>query len=146
MKMLGKLARSLAARYVCQNCEKEKERRAVAHNATKCLERNSLLAESNQAASIEIHRLEKALAKAELERDVAREMLIERSTPDTRQEGAGMRFVCDACQDITNIEADRMEIQGDKLMVYNRGKLVYVADLGQIMLAKLTPGRDEARC
>lgn len=50
MKMLGKLARSLATRYVCQNCEKEKERRAVAHNATKCLERNSLLAESNQAA------------------------------------------------------------------------------------------------
>lgn len=48
MKMLGKLARSLAARYVCQNCEKEKERRAVAHNATKCLERNTLLAESNQ--------------------------------------------------------------------------------------------------
>lgn len=84
MKILGKLARSLAARYVCQNCEKEKERRAVAHNATKCLERNSLLAESNQAASIEIHRLEKALAKAELERDVAREMLIERNTPDTR--------------------------------------------------------------
>ena len=25
-------------------------------------------------------------------------------------------------------------------------RLVYVADLGQIMLAKLTPGRDEARC
>ena len=25
------------------------------------------------------------------------------------------------------------------------GKLVYVADLGQIMLEKLTPGRDEAR-
>lgn len=45
-----------------------------------------------------------------------------------------MRFVCDACQDITNIEADRMEIQGDKLMVYSRGRL-----------AKLTPGRDEAR-
>ena len=44
-----------------------------------------MLAESNQAASIEIHRLEKALAKAELERDVAREMLIERNTPDTRQ-------------------------------------------------------------
>ena len=42
------------------------------------------MAESNQAASIEIHRLEKALAKAELERDVAREMLIERSAPDTR--------------------------------------------------------------
>ena len=36
-----------------------------------------------------------------------------------------MRFVCDACQDITNIEADRMEIQGDKLMVYSRGRLVY---------------------
>lgn len=32
-----------------------------------------------------------------------------------------MRFVCDACQDITNIEADRMEIQGEKLMVYSRG-------------------------
>ena len=92
MKMLKKLAGALAARYVCQNCEKEKERRAVAHNATKCLERNTLLSESNQAASIEIHRLEKALAKAELERDVAREMLIERSTPDTRQEGAGMRL------------------------------------------------------
>lgn len=28
-------------------------------------------------------------------------------------------------------------------MAYNRGKLVYVADLGQIMLAKLTPGREE---
>ena len=34
MKILGKLERSLAARYVCQTCEKEKERRAVAHNAT----------------------------------------------------------------------------------------------------------------
>jgi len=56
-----------------------------------------------------------------------------------------MRFVCDCCSDLTNIEADRMEIQGDKLMVYNRGKLVYVADLGQIMLAKLTLGREEAR-
>ena len=56
-----------------------------------------------------------------------------------------MRFVCDACQDITNIEADRMEIQGDKLMVYSRVRMVYVADRGQIMLAKLTPGRDEAR-
>lgn len=53
-----------------------------------------------------------------------------------------MRFVCDACQDITNIEADRMEIQGDKLMVYSRGRLVYVADLGQIMLAKLS-GRED---
>lgn len=50
-----------------------------------------------------------------------------------------MRFVCDCCNDLTNIEADRMEIQGDKLMVYSRGRLVYVADLGQIMLAKLTP-------
>ena len=27
-----------------------------------------------------------------------------------------MRFVCDCCNDITNIEADRMEIQGEKLM------------------------------
>ena len=53
-----------------------------------------------------------------------------------------MRFVCDACQDITNIEADRMEIQGDKLMVYSHGRLVYVADLGQIMLAKLTGMED----
>lgn len=35
-----------------------------------------------------------------------------------------MRFVCDACQDITNIEADRMEIQGDKLMVYSRGAML----------------------
>ena len=34
-----------------------------------------------------------------------------------------MRFVCDCCNDLTNIEADRMEIQGEKLM----------------------PGRDEAR-
>ena len=55
-----------------------------------------------------------------------------------------MRFVCDACQDITNIEADWMEIQGDKLMVYSRGRLVYVADLGQIMLAKLT-GMEDTR-
>lgn len=56
-----------------------------------------------------------------------------------------MRFVCDACQDITNIEANRMKIDVGKLMVYSRGRLVYVADLGQIMLAKLTPGREEAR-
>ena len=56
-----------------------------------------------------------------------------------------MRLVCDCCNDITNIEADRMEIQGDKLMVHSRGRLVYVADLGQIMLAKLTPGREETR-
>ena len=54
-----------------------------------------------------------------------------------------MRFVCDACQDITNIEADRMEIKGEKLMVYSRGRLVYIADLDQIMLAKLTKGREE---
>lgn len=54
-----------------------------------------------------------------------------------------MRFVCDYCHDLTNIEADRMEIRDDKLMAYSRGKLVYVADLGQIMLDKLTPGRDE---
>ena len=53
-----------------------------------------------------------------------------------------MRFVCDCCNDLTNIEADRMEIQGDKLMVYSRGRLVYVADLGQIMLAKLTGMED----
>lgn len=33
-----------------------------------------------------------------------------------------MRFVCDCCNDLTNIEADRMEIQGDKLMVYSRGR------------------------
>ena len=56
-----------------------------------------------------------------------------------------MRFVCDCCHDITNIEADRMEIRDDKLLAYSRGRLVYVAGLGQIMLAKLTPGRDEAK-
>lgn len=33
-----------------------------------------------------------------------------------------MRFVCDCCHDLTNIEADRMEIQGDKLIVYSRGQ------------------------
>ena len=54
-----------------------------------------------------------------------------------------MRFVCDCCNDITNIEADRMEIQNEKLLVYSRGRLVYMADLGRIMLAKLTPGRDD---
>ena len=57
-----------------------------------------------------------------------------------------MRFVCVCRHDLTNIEADRMEIQGDKLMVYSRGRLVYVEDLGQIMLAKLTPGRNEEKC
>ena len=57
-----------------------------------------------------------------------------------------MRLVVDCCHDITNIEADRMEIRDEKLLAYSRGKLVYVADLGQIMMAKLTPGRDEARC
>lgn len=56
-----------------------------------------------------------------------------------------MRFVCDCCHDLTNIEADRMEIKDDKLLAYSRGKLVYAADLGQIMLAKLTPGREETR-
>jgi|GEM_PF-971973 len=54
-----------------------------------------------------------------------------------------MRLVVDCCHDLTNIEADRMEIKDDKLLVYNRGRLVYVADLGQIMLAKLTPGRED---
>ena len=39
-----------------------------------------------------------------------------------------MRFVCDCCNDLTNIEADRMEIQGDKLMLYSRGRLVYVEE------------------
>ena len=43
-----------------------------------------------------------------------------------------MRFVCDCCNDLTNIEADRLVIQGDKLMVYSRERL-----------AKLTPGREE---
>lgn len=42
-----------------------------------------------------------------------------------------MRLVCDCCNDITNIEADRMEIQGDKLMVYSRGRLVGEADAGE---------------
>lgn len=56
-----------------------------------------------------------------------------------------MRFVCDCCHDLTNIEADRMEINDGKLLVYNRGRLVYMADLGQIMLAKLTAGREDAR-
>ena len=55
-----------------------------------------------------------------------------------------MRFVCDCCHDLTNIEADRMEIQG--VMVYSRGRLVYVADLGKIMLAKLTPTAKETKC
>lgn len=54
-----------------------------------------------------------------------------------------MRFVCDCCSDLTNIEADRMEIRDEKLLAYSRGKLVYMADLGQIMLAMLTPGREE---
>lgn len=57
-----------------------------------------------------------------------------------------MRFVCDCCNDLTNIEADRMEIRNEKLLVYNRGRLVYMADLSQIMFAKLTAGREEARC
>lgn len=39
-----------------------------------------------------------------------------------------MRFVCDCCNDLTNIEADRMEIRDDKLLAYSRGRLVYVAD------------------
>lgn len=54
-----------------------------------------------------------------------------------------MRFICDACSDITNIEADRMEVKEGKLYVYNRGHLVYVADLDQVLLAKLTPPKAE---
>lgn len=57
-----------------------------------------------------------------------------------------MRLVCDCCHDITNIEADRMEIRDEKLLAYCRGKLVYVADLSQIMLAKLTPTGKETKC
>lgn len=41
-----------------------------------------------------------------------------------------MRFVVDCCNDL----------------VYSRGRLVYVADLGQIMLAKLTPTGKETKC
>ena len=54
-----------------------------------------------------------------------------------------MRFICDACSDITNIEADRMEVKEDKLFVYSHGHLVYVADLAQVLLAKLTPPKAE---
>lgn len=54
-----------------------------------------------------------------------------------------MRFICDACSDITNIEADRMEVKEDKLFVYSRENLVYVADLDQVLLAKLTPPKAE---
>ena len=57
-----------------------------------------------------------------------------------------MRFVCDCCNDLTNIEADRMEIQDEKLLAYSRERLVYVEDLGQIMLAKLTPTGKETKC
>ena len=57
-----------------------------------------------------------------------------------------MRFVCDCCNDLTNIEADRMEIQGEQLLAYSRERLVYVEDLGQIMLAKLTPTAKETKC
>ena len=35
-----------------------------------------------------------------------------------------MRFVCDCCNDLTNIEADRMEIRDDKLMAYSRGAML----------------------
>jgi len=56
-----------------------------------------------------------------------------------------MRFVCDCCHDLTNIEADRMETKEEKLLVYNHGRLVYMADLSQIMLAKLTPGKEDAQ-
>ena len=54
-----------------------------------------------------------------------------------------MRFICDACNDITNIEADRMEVKEDKLFVYSHENLVYVADLAQVMIAKLTPPKEE---
>ena len=45
-----------------------------------------------------------------------------------------MRFVCDACQDITNIEADRMEIQGVYLMVFRGWWMVFVEVLGEILV------------
>ena len=37
-----------------------------------------------------------------------------------------------------------MEIKEGKLLVYNRGRLVYVADMAQVMLAKLTPWKENA--
>ena len=35
---------------------------------------------------------------------------------------------------------------GEQLLVYSRERLVYVEDLGQIMLAKLTPTGKETKC
>lgn len=35
---------------------------------------------------------------------------------------------------------------GEQLLAYSRGRLVYVADLVQIMLAKLTPAAKETKC
>lgn len=35
---------------------------------------------------------------------------------------------------------------GEQLLAYSRERLVYVEDLGQIMLAKLTPTGKETKC
>ena len=58
-----------------------------------------------------------------------------------------MRFVSDACHDITNIEADRMEIQGDKLMVYSRFDEVNTAaaELIERLTAENTALREKQR-
>nr|DAE40957.1 MAG TPA: hypothetical protein [Caudoviricetes sp.] len=37
-----------------------------------------------------------------------------------------------------------MGIKEEKLLVYNRGRLVYVADMAQVILAKLTPWKENA--
>ena len=59
-----------------------------------------------------------------------------------------MRFVCDACQDITNIEADRMEIQGEKLMVYSAKTIdaVPVARCRECKYRFKNNGHDKSGC
>lgn len=52
-----------------------------------------------------------------------------------------MEFICDANHDLTYIDADRMEVKDGMLYVYKLGRLVYLADVSIILMAKLTePG------
>ena len=59
-----------------------------------------------------------------------------------------MRFVCDCCNDITNIEADRMEIQGEKLMVYSAKTIdaVPVARCRECKYRFKNNGHDKSGC
>ena len=89
MKMLGKLASHWQRAMSARPARRKKERKAVWRRIMPRNAWSATLFGRKQSGCVHRDPLsEKALAKAELERDVAREMLIERSTPIATRPGA----------------------------------------------------------